>query len=128
MGLTVVEVKGAENFYSAIAPLEKNSDLFVLFLADTDPETGLSWCPDTVRADPIIMETFRNTAKSTTLVRVYVGDRPTWKDPNHPFRHDPKIMLTGVPTLMRWQEGPVEGSILGDSEAHLPELIKTIIG
>ena len=36
-----------------------------------------------------------------------VGDRPTWKNPAHPFRHDTSLKLSGIPTLMHWTEdGP----------------------
>ncbi len=37
-----------------------------------------------------------------------VGPRNTWRDPDHPFRQDPKLRLTGVPTLLlRGPDGPV---------------------
>ena len=36
-----------------------------------------------------------------------VGDRPTWKNPVHPFRQDTLLKLSGIPTLMHWTEsGP----------------------
>ena len=50
-------------------------------------------------------------------VQVLVGDRPTWKSADHPFRREPRLQLSGIPTLMHWTpdgpgerlgEGPVE--------------------
>ncbi|KAL5067150.1 hypothetical protein RYX36_018037, partial [Vicia faba] len=34
----------------------KNRANLVLFLADNDPSTSLSWCPDCVRAEPVILK------------------------------------------------------------------------
>ncbi len=46
---------------------------------------------------------------SGTLLEVCVGSRPVWKDPGHPFRHDPELHLSGIPTVIRWTEaGPAE--------------------
>lgn len=28
-----------------------------------------------------------------------------WKDKNNPFRTDPDILLTSIPTLLRWNQG-----------------------
>ena len=58
---------------------------------------------------------------------VQVGDRPTWKNPAHPFRHDTSLKLSGIPTLMHWTEnGPssridshLEGAPHPDAAADL---------
>ena len=42
------------------------------------------------------------------LLRAYVGDRPTWRNPQHPWRVDPRFKLTGVPTLIRWENNTVK--------------------
>ena len=36
-----------------------------------------------------------------------LGPRPSWKDPNHPFRLDPFLKLTGIPTLLRIEKGKI---------------------
>lgn len=36
---------------------------------------------------------------------VEVGPKPAWKDQGHPFRSDPALKLTSVPTVMRWRDG-----------------------
>ena len=44
-----------------------------------------------------------------TLLEVCVGSRPVWKDPGHPFRHDPELHLSGIPTVIQWTAaGPAE--------------------
>ena len=35
--------------------------------------------------------------------RLQVGSRAAWKDRQHPLRHHPLLQLTGIPTLVRWQ-------------------------
>jgi hypothetical protein len=64
--------------------------------------------------------------KPITLVRVYVGDRTTWQTPDHALRTDKRFKLTGVPTLVRWENGSIVGR-LEDHEAHLEEKVKKII-
>jgi len=35
-------------------------------------------------------------------VQVLVGDRATWKSPEHPFRTDERLAVSGIPTLVHW--------------------------
>ncbi|GLT60033.1 hypothetical protein SLA2020_328220 [Shorea laevis] len=81
----------------------KNKANLILFLADKDPSTSLSWCPDCVRAEPVIYKKLEASSDDVALLRAYVGDRPTWRNPNHPWRVDPRFKLTGVPTLISWE-------------------------
>lgn len=32
-----------------------------------------------------------------------VGDKASWKSQDHPFRQDPQLHLTSIPTLMHWK-------------------------
>lgn len=57
---------------------------YVLFLADDDPATGVSWCPDCVRCGPAVKRVCAD--KNASLLEVLVGQRPVWKDPEHPLR------------------------------------------
>ena len=36
--------------------------------------------------------------------RLQVGPRVDWKDMQHPLRHHPSLQLTGIPTLVHWQD------------------------
>ena len=60
------------------------------------------------------------------LLKAYVGDRPTWRNPKHPWKVEPRFKLTGVPTLIRWENDTVKGR-LEDHEAHLENKIETLV-
>ena len=99
---------------------------FLLFLADKDPSTSRSWCPDCVVAEPVIYEKLGATSDEVILLRAYVGDRPTWRNPSHPWRVDPRFKLRGVPTLIRWENDAIIGR-LEDHEAHIGEKIDALL-
>ncbi|OVA06655.1 Protein of unknown function DUF953 [Macleaya cordata] len=112
-----------EKFVSAAPKHQAN---FILFLADKEPSTSLSWCPDCVRAEPVIYKKLEGSSGDVALLRAYVGDRPTWRTPNHPWRIDSRFNLKGVPTLVRWENGAVNGR-LEDHEAHIESKIDALI-
>ncbi|CAI0436822.1 unnamed protein product [Linum tenue] len=99
---------------------------FILFLADNEPSTNLSWCPDCVRAEPVIYKKLEESEANVALLRAYVGDRPTWRNPAHPWRTDSNFKLTGVPTLVRWEKDAITGRV-EDHEAHLPTKIDALL-
>ncbi|THG22600.1 thioredoxin-like protein Clot [Camellia sinensis] len=103
-----------------------NKANLILFLADKDPSTSLSWCPDCVRAEPVIYKKLEAVPDDVALLQAYVGDRPTWRNPQHPWRVDLRFKLTGVPTLIRWEDDAVKGR-LEDHEAHLEHKIDTLV-
>jgi hypothetical protein len=72
----------------------------VLFRASDDPETGEAWCPDVRRTLPAVRKAVADAGG--TLLEVLVGDRPTWKSQDHPFRTDLRLRVAGVPTLVHW--------------------------
>ncbi|XP_044493112.1 thioredoxin-like protein Clot [Mangifera indica] len=98
----------------------------ILFLADKDPSTSLSWCPDCVRAEPVIYKTLEASPDDIALLQAYVGDRPTWRNPQHPWRVDSRFKLTGVPTLIRWENDTIKGR-LEDHEAHIENKINALV-
>uniref|UniRef100_A0A7N2R2A0 Thioredoxin domain-containing protein n=1 Tax=Quercus lobata TaxID=97700 RepID=A0A7N2R2A0_QUELO len=146
-----------------------NKANLILFLADKDPSTSLSWCPgsitqyqtcpkasicigpincsligtplphkngdvdvilhdpqDCVRAEPVIYKKLETGADDVALLRAFVGDRPTWRNPQHPWRVDSRFKLTGVPTLIRWENDTIQGR-LEDHEAHLENKIDALV-
>ncbi|XP_047163999.1 thioredoxin-like protein Clot [Vigna umbellata] len=105
---------------------EENKANLILFLADKDRATSLSWCPDCVRAEPVIYRKLEASSDDIALLRVYVGDRPTWRNPQHPWRVDPIFKLTGVPTLIRWENDTVKCR-LEDHEAHVESKIEALV-
>jgi thiol-disulfide isomerase/thioredoxin len=80
----------------------KSARLLVLFTGSKSASTGKSWCPDCVRAEPLIDEIIENTTDDTTLVTVYV-DREPYRQPNYQLRTDPAVTLRCVPTLLNWK-------------------------
>ncbi|CAI9103182.1 OLC1v1001628C1 [Oldenlandia corymbosa var. corymbosa] len=98
----------------------------ILFLADADPSTNRSWCPDCVRAEPVIYKKLEASPDNILLLRAYVGDRPTWRNPQHPWRVDSRFKIGGVPTLIRWENGATKGR-LGDDDAHIERKIDDLI-
>ncbi|CAH9085512.1 unnamed protein product [Cuscuta epithymum] len=123
-----VETFDAE-FDKFIAEAPKNKANLILFLADPDPSTSLSWCPDCVRAEPVIYKKLEASSANdnVALLRAYVGDRPTWRNANHPWRADPRFNLKGVPTLIFWENNTAKGR-LEDHEAHLENKIANLLG
>ncbi|KNA18220.1 hypothetical protein SOVF_072530 [Spinacia oleracea] len=103
-----------------------NKANLILFLADNEPSTSLSWCPDCVRAEPVIYKKLEECGENVALLRAYVGDRPTWRTPVHPWRVDSKFQLKGVPTLIRWENDDVAAR-LEDHEAHIESKISTLL-
>ncbi|XP_062174780.1 thioredoxin-like protein Clot [Alnus glutinosa] len=104
----------------------QNKANLILFLADKDPSTSLSWCPDCVRAEPVIYKKLETTSDDVVLLRAFVGDRPTWRNPQHPWRVDSRLKLTGVPTLVRWENDTIRGR-LEDHEAHIENKIDALL-
>ena len=89
----VKRLRGILNRYSG------NPKVLLLFVAGDD-ETGESWCPDCRLATPVIYSLL--DGRGFTVIEIDVGDKPTWKDPDHELRRSDKFKLTGVPTLMKW--------------------------
>lgn len=57
----------------------------MLFTADPDPATGVSWCPDCVRSVPAVRRTMES--EGAALLEVGVGQRADWKgNAAHPCR------------------------------------------
>jgi len=74
----------------------------------------------------VIYKKLEASSDDIALLRAYVGDRPTWRNPQHPWRVDPRFKLTGVPTLIRWENDTVKGR-LEDHEAHVESKIEALV-
>ncbi|KAK7348708.1 hypothetical protein VNO80_23333 [Phaseolus coccineus] len=81
---------------------------------------------DCVRAEPVIYKKLEASYDDIALLRASVEDRQTWRNPKHPWRVEPRFMLTGVPTLIHWDNDTVKGR-LEDYEAHLENKIETLV-
>ncbi|KAF2319425.1 hypothetical protein GH714_015746 [Hevea brasiliensis] len=79
-----------------------------------------------LRAEPVIYKKLEASSDDITLLRADVGDRPTWRNPQHPWRLDSRFKLTGVPTLVSWENDAIKGR-LEDYEAHLEHKINALV-
>ncbi|KAK6053416.1 hypothetical protein COOONC_09079 [Cooperia oncophora] len=98
-----ITVNGYEEVKDALSSADGR--VFILFTGSK--VDGKSWCPDCVAAEPVIESVVNSEdAKSlgATFITCFVGAREYWKDPNCPFRTDPKFKLTCVPTLIEWDK------------------------
>ncbi|GAQ81188.1 hypothetical protein KFL_000730250 [Klebsormidium nitens] len=125
----VLTAPSASQLNPMLEELSGARHLYVLFLGSPVAEDKPSWCPDCVRGEPEILKSLAASSKHINLLRVYVGDRPTWRDPSHPLRTDPKLsqFIRGVPSLVSWgSDGPLKS--LGDQEAQDQELVRQLVG
>eukprot|EP00455_Lapot_gusevi_P012422 TRINITY_DN1588_c0_g1_i1.p2 TRINITY_DN1588_c0_g1~~TRINITY_DN1588_c0_g1_i1.p2 ORF type:complete len:136 (-),score=36.78 TRINITY_DN1588_c0_g1_i1:35-442(-) len=110
-----VVVQDPSQFDSTIASLQNDAaivkNLYVLVTGAVDPATGHSWCPDCVRADPVIMNHLSNI-EDVTLVECPVLRANYRGNPQYPYRVHPQLRLQAVPTLYRWgKNGPVRSLV-----------------
>ncbi|KAJ3019193.1 UNVERIFIED_CONTAM: hypothetical protein HDU68_010793 [Siphonaria sp. JEL0065] len=86
--------------------------VFVVVFASEDPTSGQSWCPDCVISDPLIRKAILKVPDST-LIEAPAGDRPTWKNPDHPYRKHEELKATNVPTLYEFgKDGKVVKTLI----------------
>lgn len=85
----------------------------LLFFGSQDPQTGASWCPDCVTADPVLRRACRDLRPEVPLYECPVGLRSDWKArPDHPYRQHPQLHLQRIPTLLLIEEGCERGRLV----------------
>eukprot|EP00794_Sanderia_malayensis_P014037 gene14037-15496_t len=81
----------------------KNASNIYILCSGEKNEFGQSWCPDCVRAEPVIEECLKKVEDSNAVfILCNVGGRAVWKDPNNEFRTLDKFKLKGIPTLLKY--------------------------
>lgn len=69
-------VHGYEEFTKLAESLESSGEnVHILFSGGKD-ETGKSWCPYCVKAEPVIQEALKQAPENSHFIHVEVGDRP----------------------------------------------------
>jgi len=96
-------------------------DIFALFCGGKD-ESGKSWCPDCVTAEPVVLGELGKLPDGAVFVHVDVGGRTYWKNKDNDFRVDPKLKLSGVPTLLKFGEK----AKLVEDQLFKPDLIQML--
>jgi thiol-disulfide isomerase/thioredoxin len=99
--------------------------LFMLFTGSKNTSTGLSWCSDCVTAEPIIDAALEKADGGCVLIVCSV-DRASYRTPEYQYRTDPRIKLTCVPTLMKWNNGKALLR-LNDSQSQIAELVQDLV-
>lgn len=105
--MKVITISKFEAFQELYNGYQKKKDaddlknLILLFVANDDPETKKSWCPECVVSKPTIDKTLEQFQfnDQLVLVKVEVGLRDEWKREDNPYRlHEVKVNC--VPTLI----------------------------
>ncbi|XP_055640458.1 thioredoxin domain-containing protein 17-like [Toxorhynchites rutilus septentrionalis] len=96
-------VAGYESFLAFMRDFPSDGQIINVLFTGAKQENGVSWCSDCVEATPFIEEALAKAPEGSHFVYVDVGDRPTWKDMNNPFRKDTSTHLSVIPTLVRWK-------------------------
>ncbi|XP_018520935.1 thioredoxin domain-containing protein 17-like [Lates calcarifer] len=102
-----VNVRGYAEFCQAVSE-RKGKDIFAYFSGDKDAQ-GKSWCPDCVKAEPVVRGEMTHLPEGSVFIYCQVGERAYWKDPNNDFKKT--LKLSGVPTLLRY--GTVTRTTIG---------------
>lgn len=97
-----VSARGFADFQSAAHEQQKlGRRVFAYFSGDKESGSGgVSWCPDCVKAEPIVRAELAYLPEGSTFVYCQVGSRADWKDPDNEFRK--QLKLTAVPTLLKY--------------------------
>ncbi|KAF3692621.1 Thioredoxin domain-containing protein 17 [Channa argus] len=93
-----VNVHGYDEFNKSVSE-RKGKDIFVYFSGDKDAK-GKSWCPDCVKAEPIVRGEMAHLPEGSVFIYCQVGERAYWKDPSNEFKKS--LRLSAVPTLLRF--------------------------
>lgn len=84
-----------------------------------------SWCPDCVRADPLIQQALGEITEGYILLEVSVV-REEFRATDYKFRVDPQLKLNCVPTLLKWgRSGPI--ARLNDAQSQDIELVRELV-
>uniref|UniRef100_A0A146MD47 Thioredoxin domain-containing protein 17 n=2 Tax=Lygus hesperus TaxID=30085 RepID=A0A146MD47_LYGHE len=100
--------KHTESDFCKVTELADNLDgkgdsVFLLFMASRR-EDGVRWCPDCVKAEPVI-DGFLEKCSLTKNAHLIVVDleKTYLRDPTNPYYTSEKFCLRKVPTLMAWK-------------------------
>ncbi|KNE71625.1 hypothetical protein AMAG_16183 [Allomyces macrogynus ATCC 38327] len=119
-------INDAAEFETTIAEIVAAAPgpVYVVFFGTELPETGESFCPDCVVADPTIRRALLAHANSAnlTLVEVPIGDRASWRSADNFYRAHEQIQLERIPTLIRWTADGAAERLVEDDCADADKL------
>lgn len=68
-------VEGFEGFVEFIKDLKIEGKIVNILFTGTKTESGVSWCPDCVEAEPFLNDALEKFGDNSVFVTVFVGDR-----------------------------------------------------
>ncbi|KAL3122500.1 hypothetical protein niasHT_003036 [Heterodera trifolii] len=87
-----------------------NGGVFVYFTGEKVAETGQSWCPSCVQADPVIEQAFDEFSWDPDMpihvafITCDVGPREIWKSLDNSIKADATLDVQSVPTLIEYSQ------------------------
>ncbi len=117
----------AEAFTTLDQVVSTDASALFLFFGTEDPQTGASWCPDCVTADPILRRTISSQRPDLILYECPVGVRSEWKNQSeHPYRLHPIFHLARIPTLIFIERGLERGRLV-EADCAVPAAVAAFI-
>ena len=108
--------------------VKSGGEALFLFFGSENPQTGESWCPDCVVADPVVRKAIIAARKDLTVYECPVGERADWKNqPGHPYRTTPAFRIARIPTLVHLKGG-VEVGRLVEADLAVPTTVAAFLG
>ena len=98
--------------------------LFILFTGAVVPETGRSWCPDCVKADPVINKVLHELEGGGVLLECPVV-RAEYREPEYAYRTN-QFKLACVPTLIKWENKKISRR-LNDDQSQDEDLVRELM-
>lgn len=105
---------------------KQSRPLIILFTGAVNPETGKSWCPDCVAADPVIHKCLGELEGGSVLLEIPVLREEYRGNADYPYRKHPLFGLKCVPTLIKFDNGKALYS-LDDSQSQDEILVRTLL-
>lgn len=110
------------------ALLAEPGDRLLLFFGSEAEDTGASWCPDCVTADPVLRLAIHTQAPGVTCHECPVGERAAWKGvADHPYRIHPRLRVARIPTLIRFRDGCEIGRLV-EADCADPATVAAFLG
>lgn len=79
-----------------------NNDQIVLFFVGTADKNGRSWHADSNQVEKALNYMVKKLKIGGFLLKIHVGYRNEWLNPDNPFRKDPKLQIINIPTVWVW--------------------------
>uniref|UniRef100_A0A183CAC3 Thioredoxin domain-containing protein 17 n=1 Tax=Globodera pallida TaxID=36090 RepID=A0A183CAC3_GLOPA len=113
--LNKLTAEGHDGLRSCLLELQRSNrhysgGIFVLFTGAKVADTGRSWCPSCVRAEPVIEQALDDLAKVDTdqqqlhivFITCDIGNREVWKSPSNSIKADATLDVKSVPSLIKY--------------------------